>query len=95
LYYVCLTGLTTIVGALLHEGADIDVEGGRYSNALQTASYGGRHKIVQILFNTVIDVNAGGGTSTGQCVEYCLQPSAFLYPIIHTLKMFVIPLFVA
>ncbi|KAF4432780.1 GA-binding protein subunit beta-1 [Colletotrichum fructicola] len=46
---------------LLNQGADVNAQGGYYSNALQAASGGGHQEIVQLLLNQGADVNAQGG----------------------------------
>lgn len=61
LYYVSLVGLQCTVELLLQKGADINVQGGRYGNALQAASYQGHQGIVQLLLERGADVNAWGG----------------------------------
>jgi hypothetical protein len=45
----------------LDKSADINVQGGRYGNALQAASYEGHEKIIQLLLNENASVNAQGG----------------------------------
>ncbi|PYH43034.1 ankyrin repeat domain-containing protein, partial [Aspergillus saccharolyticus JOP 1030-1] len=42
-------GYTEIVQLLLKEGADVNMQGGRYGNALQAASARGHTEIVQLL----------------------------------------------
>jgi hypothetical protein len=61
LYYASLSGLSTIVELLLGKGADVNVQGGRYGNALQAASYKGHSAIVELLLGKGADVNAHGG----------------------------------
>jgi hypothetical protein len=51
LYYTSLSGLQRVTELLLQRGADINAQGGRFSNALQAASAYGRKEIVQILLN--------------------------------------------
>ena len=46
---------------LLDNGADVNVQGGEYGNALQRASYGGYEEVVQLLLDNGADVNAQGG----------------------------------
>ncbi|PTD03484.1 hypothetical protein FCULG_00012821 [Fusarium culmorum] len=49
LYYAGLAGLAGAARHLMTEGADVNAQGGQYGNALQAASRGGNHKIVQLL----------------------------------------------
>ncbi|KAK7428247.1 hypothetical protein QQZ08_005313 [Neonectria magnoliae] len=51
LYYACLGGLARAVRDLMNEGADVNVQGGRFSNALQAASFGGHLEVVQLLLD--------------------------------------------
>ncbi|KAL9576873.1 MAG: hypothetical protein Q9203_007651 [Teloschistes exilis] len=46
---------------LLDKGADVNVPGGPYSNALQAASFRGHDQVVQMLLDKGADVNAPGG----------------------------------
>jgi ankyrin repeat protein len=50
-----------VVKRLLDAGADVNAQGGRYSNALQAASAGGHNNIFQWLLEAGADVNAQGG----------------------------------
>jgi hypothetical protein len=50
-----------VVRMLLDKGPDVNAQGGRYSNALQAASWGGHEKVVQMLLDMGADVNAQGG----------------------------------
>ena len=61
LYYASLMGLTTVVKLLLDQDANVNAQGGRYSNALQGASAQGFKEIVQLLLDNGADVNAQGG----------------------------------
>lgn len=61
LYYASCMGLERAVGELLKIGADVNVQGGTYGNALQAASAGGHEKVVSILMNGGADVNVQGG----------------------------------
>ncbi|KAF8476268.1 hypothetical protein JB92DRAFT_2770147, partial [Gautieria morchelliformis] len=54
-------GLAIVSQDLLENGADVNAQGGEYRNALQAASQGGHHHIVQLLLEKGADVNAGGG----------------------------------
>jgi len=46
---------------LLEKGADVNAQGGLYSNALQAASGKGEKEIVGVLLEKRADVNAQGG----------------------------------
>ena len=61
IYYASSTGLQVTVQQLLESGADANVQGGRYGNALQAASYRGHEAIVKLLLEKGADVNAQGG----------------------------------
>ncbi|KAH3098783.1 hypothetical protein KXW41_005747, partial [Aspergillus fumigatus] len=72
LYYACFDGLVApareligkgqeIVKLLLDKGADVNVQGGEYGNALQAASLEGHLEIVKLLLGTGADINAQGG----------------------------------
>jgi len=62
LYYASFGGLVNAVKYLLvNAGADVNVQGGEYSSALQAASQGGHEKIVELLLEAGADVNARGG----------------------------------
>ena len=54
-------GKDQVVRMLLDKGADVNAQGGLYSNALQAASYRGHDRIVQILLDKGADINAQGG----------------------------------
>ncbi|GFG10695.1 Pfs, NACHT and ankyrin domain protein [Aspergillus udagawae] len=49
IYYASLAGLLYTVEMLLAKGANVNAQGGHYGNALQAASAGGHHEIVQLL----------------------------------------------
>ena len=49
LYYASLAGLEHTVRSLLEKEQDVNAQGGRFSNALQAASYQGHEKVVQQL----------------------------------------------
>ena len=61
LYYASFGGLINAVKYLLSQGADVNAQGGFYSNALQAASGAGHDKIVELLLSKGADVNAQGG----------------------------------
>lgn len=61
LYYASLEGLYYSVRTLLHQGADVNAQGGYYDNALQAASSEGYEHFVQVLLDNGADVNAQGG----------------------------------
>jgi ankyrin repeat protein len=50
-----------VVQTLLNAGADVNMQGGRYGNALQAASFQGGQRVVQMLLDAGADVNAQGG----------------------------------
>lgn len=49
LYFACFIGLAAPARDLISKGADINAQGGRYDNALQTASSEGHRDIVKLL----------------------------------------------
>ena len=61
IYYAALCGLGEVAKLLLEEGADVNVEGGRYGNALQAASVKGHKEVVRLLIDNSANVNAQGG----------------------------------
>jgi hypothetical protein len=61
LYYASFGGLINAVKYLLSQGADVNAQGGSYSNALQAASVEGHEKVVELLLGKGADVNAQGG----------------------------------
>ncbi|GAB1317179.1 NACHT domain-containing protein [Madurella fahalii] len=61
LYFASLSGLIAVAQMLLEKGADVNIQGGHYGNALQAASFKGYNKIVQILLDKGADVNIQGG----------------------------------
>ncbi|CAG8898171.1 unnamed protein product [Penicillium egyptiacum] len=61
LYYACLVGLVEPARDLIGKGADVNAQGGEYSNALQAASATGRKEIVKLLLDKGADVNTQGG----------------------------------
>jgi hypothetical protein len=62
LYYACLEGLAKVANSLITiKGADVNAEGGHYSNALQAVSARGHDKIVEVLLARGADINAEGG----------------------------------
>ena len=54
-------GHDPIVKYLLKTGAKVNVQGGKYGNALQAASARGKGRTVQHLLEAEADVNAQGG----------------------------------
>jgi ankyrin repeat protein len=46
---------------LIDKGADVNTQGGSYSNALQAASYQVHQEIVKLLIDKGADVNVQGG----------------------------------
>ena len=61
LYYSCRTGFVGISRWLVAEGADVNVQGGRFSNALRAASHRGDETIVRLLLDRGAHINAQGG----------------------------------
>jgi hypothetical protein len=62
LYILSLRGHRGLVGSILvKEGAEVNAQGGEYSNALQAASYRGEQEIVKLLVEKGAEVNAQGG----------------------------------
>src|ERR1700728_453706 len=61
LYYSSSAGLLPTVQALLKNRVDVNMQEGRYGNALQAASYGGHKAIVDLLLEKGADVDAQGG----------------------------------
>ncbi|KGO60646.1 NACHT nucleoside triphosphatase [Penicillium expansum] len=62
LYYACLLRLVAPAQHLIAEGADVNAQGGKYSNALQAASAEGHQEIVKLLLDKGAEINAQGGT---------------------------------
>jgi ankyrin repeat protein len=58
LYYACMSGLVVPTRVLICKGADVNTQGGRYSNALQAASLEGHQEIVKLLLDKGADVDA-------------------------------------
>jgi ankyrin repeat protein len=54
-------GNIRIVKMLLEKGAEVNLQGGEYGNALQTASFYGRKEIAAMLLDQGAEVNAQGG----------------------------------
>jgi hypothetical protein len=61
LYYASLAGLQKVLEHLLEKGAEVNVQGGKYGNALQAASIRGDEGIVKVLLEKGAEVNAQGG----------------------------------
>ena len=61
LYYAALLGLREVVELLLDKGADVNAQGGDFSNALQAASFRGHEAVVKLLLDKGANVNAQGG----------------------------------
>ena len=61
IYYASEAGFIEPLKKLIETGADANVPGGRFGNALQAACFQGHQQIVQILLDTGADVNAQGG----------------------------------
>jgi ankyrin repeat protein len=52
--------MTRLSSGCSRRGADIDAQGGGFSNTLQAASYQGHHQIVRRLFTKGVDVHTEG-----------------------------------
>jgi ankyrin repeat protein len=61
IYYASLLGLPAVVAKLLHNGADVNAEGGEYGSPVQAASARGHENNVQLLIENGANVNAKGG----------------------------------
>jgi ankyrin repeat protein len=61
MYYASLLGLSAVVTKLLHNGADVNAEGGYYGSPIQAASARGHEGVVQLLIVNKANVNAEGG----------------------------------
>jgi ankyrin repeat protein len=61
LYKATEQGNGAVVVALLDKGADVNAQGGRYSNALQAASLNSYKEIATLLLDKGANVNAQGG----------------------------------
>ncbi|CAI7588667.1 unnamed protein product [Penicillium pancosmium] len=61
LYYASILELDDIVDKIASNTSDVDVEGGRFGNALQAASVKGYTGIVQLLLKYGADVNKSNG----------------------------------
>ncbi|KAJ4247811.1 hypothetical protein NW762_013020 [Fusarium torreyae] len=60
-YHACLGGLTEVVKSLTVDTDDMNMQGGRFGNALQAASFRGHLAIVQLLLDSGVNVNQQGG----------------------------------
>jgi hypothetical protein len=60
-YYAALLGFSIVTKLLLDAGAEVNMQGGHYGNALQAASVGGHEQVVKMLLNAGAEVNAQGG----------------------------------
>jgi ankyrin repeat protein len=56
-----LMGHEQIVKILIHQGADVDAQGGAYDSPLQAAAYKGHERIIRLLLDAGADVNARAG----------------------------------
>jgi ankyrin repeat protein len=57
------------VELLLNAGADVNMQGGEYGNALQAASFEGHEQVVQQLLDVGADVNVQGGGYHGNALQ--------------------------
>ncbi|KAM0802159.1 ankyrin repeat-containing domain protein, partial [Usnea florida] len=73
LYYAALAGISEPVKLLIEAGKGVNVQGGKYGNALQAASYSGRTDIVQMLLDNGADIDTQGGEygSALQAASFC------------------------
>jgi Ankyrin repeats (many copies) len=72
IYYASSAGLLLAVRALVQNGVDVNVRGGRYGHALEAASYAGNEAVVGLLLEKGADVNAQGG-----CFGNALQAASY------------------
>ena len=61
LFYASLESLIESARQLVEKGAEVNAQGGVYSNALQVASARSHDQVVQLLLENGADVNAQGG----------------------------------
>ncbi|CVL03350.1 uncharacterized protein FMAN_15242 [Fusarium mangiferae] len=61
LYYACFVGLVSPVQDLISKGADVNLQGGDFGNALCAAAEQGHEEITRLLLDKGADVNAQGG----------------------------------
>jgi hypothetical protein len=61
LYYASIGGMVDTVKYLLTQGADVNIQDGRYGSALQAASANGHEKIVELLLSQGADINIRAG----------------------------------
>lgn len=61
LYYTCFAGLEAAARGLIDKGAEIDIPGGNFGNALQAASERDHQGIVKLLLDKGANVNMRGG----------------------------------
>jgi hypothetical protein len=60
-YYASSAGLLLTVQAMVKNGVDVNVQEGRFGNALQVASLNGHEAIVSLLLENGADANTQGG----------------------------------
>jgi hypothetical protein len=60
-YYAALLGFSIVTKLLLDAGAEVNMQGGHYGNALQAASVGGHEQVAKTLLDAGAKVNAQGG----------------------------------
>ena len=64
-----MNGYEQIVGLLLDKGAEINAQGGKYSNALQAASVKGHERIVGLLLEKGAEVNPQDGQHSDNALQ--------------------------
>ena len=72
LYYSSLAGMQEVSDCLLHEGEDVNAEGGRLGSPLQAAACEGYEGVVKLLLKNGAGVNAKGGE-----YGYALQAASY------------------
>ena len=75
-YHTSFLGMSFKVGALLNQGANVNMEGGEYSNALQAISFEGHNKIVETVLARGANVRNCKGSIflSGNLAAMLVQP---------------------